>query len=416
MKRFSLLVFLFFAVVGGYGQLPDLVIVDENGNPLTGELTIIAGMSIRLGTNFNQLIGQQVSFEQLDRTSEEGPFNFNSDFLFRFYDEFPTQFNIGSNGYITFENPPWNPSVELVDIPFSPTTTEVPRSSIFGCFKRWNPVGGDYVSYHSGVWEEMFVMTWCNVPAQITNSIPEQAIPTGTFQIVLHEDGTIEIHLIEIQASGFAGDRAAVGIQSDLSAGSTGEAPDERNWTDSWNYPVQNESYRFTPAGDFTSYSVEAVDFNDRIKIPEYIVWYELDDFGDPIEIGQELRISISPQKTTTYRVELRACWDDIIATEEITINVAGTFPTAFNPYSAAPNNEFKMILQAGLPIDDFRLQVYNRWGQIVFETTDYELGWNGQMNNSGTDCPAGVYNWVIILETDSKSRVTNTGSVMLIR
>ena len=200
MKRVSLLVFLFCAVVGGYGQLPDFSIVDENGKPLTGELTIISGMSVRLGTNFSQLKGQHVVFNSLDRTSEEGPFNFNSDFSFRFYDEFPTQFHVGSNGYITFEDPPWNPSVQLVDIPFSPTTTGVPRSCIFGCFKRWNPVGGDYVSYHSGVWEDKFVMTWCNVPSQITNPIQGQALPTGTFQIVLNIDGTIEIHLIEIQA------------------------------------------------------------------------------------------------------------------------------------------------------------------------------------------------------------------------
>jgi hypothetical protein len=33
---------------------------------------------------------------------------------------------------------------------------------------------------------------------------------------------------------------------------------------------------------------------------------------------------------------------------------------------------------------------IYNRWGQMVFETSDYSGGWDGK------DAPAGVYSWVI--------------------
>jgi len=37
-------------------------------------------------------------------------------------------------------------------------------------------------------------------------------------------------------------------------------------------------------------------------------------------------------------------------------------------------------------------LRVFNRWGQVVFTTTDPDVRWNGTLNNEGETCPDGVY------------------------
>ena len=70
-----------------------------------------------------------------------------------------------------------------------------------------------------------------------------------------------------------------------------------------------------------------------------------------------------------------------------------------------------------GLPIGikEFKyLKVYNRWGQEVFTTTNYRVGWDGTYK--GEKLPAAVYVF-IANGIDFKDNVINKkGSVMLIR
>jgi gliding motility-associated-like protein len=40
-------------------------------------------------------------------------------------------------------------------------------------------------------------------------------------------------------------------------------------------------------------------------------------------------------------------------------------------------------------------LLIFNRWGQVIFESNSQENGWDGTMKN-GDFAPAGVYSWVI--------------------
>ena len=42
--------------------------------------------------------------------------------------------------------------------------------------------------------------------------------------------------------------------------------------------------------------------------------------------------------------------------------------------------------------VKDVDIKFFNRWGELVFETTDREIKWNGKLKGSGKDCPEGVY------------------------
>src|SRR5690606_35008615 len=62
--------------------------------------------------------------------------------------------------------------------------------------------------------------------------------------------------------------------------------------------------------------------------------------------------------------------------------------PNAFTPNGDGINNTFR-----ALGVDDvvqFKLTVYNRYGQVVFQTTDKYSGWNGRFR--GQDADVGVY------------------------
>ncbi|HNS18030.1 MAG TPA: gliding motility-associated C-terminal domain-containing protein [Bacteroidales bacterium] len=67
--------------------------------------------------------------------------------------------------------------------------------------------------------------------------------------------------------------------------------------------------------------------------------------------------------------------------------------PNAFTPNGDGVNDFFKpLILTEG--VKDFSMAIYNRWGQLIFETNDYMTGWNGNSNNNPS--PTGVYIYMI--------------------
>jgi gliding motility-associated-like protein len=57
---------------------------------------------------------------------------------------------------------------------------------------------------------------------------------------------------------------------------------------------------------------------------------------------------------------------------------------------------------------------VYNQWGQKVFETSDYNTGWDGTFN--GKPQPVGVYVYVASIRLSDGRNITKKGSFNLIR
>lgn len=73
--------------------------------------------------------------------------------------------------------------------------------------------------------------------------------------------------------------------------------------------------------------------------------------------------------------------------------------PNAFTPDGNDYNNIF-LPIPSEMP-DVWNFQIYNRWGELVFETNEYEVGWDGKFK--GKMMPDGVYSYVIQYETCNK-------------
>ena len=85
--------------------------------------------------------------------------------------------------------------------------------------------------------------------------------------------------------------------------------------------------------------------------------------------------------------------------------------PTAFSPNGDGKNDVFRVRLQDN--IKDYRLAVYGRWGQLVYESKDSGASWNGKYKEAAL--PAGSYVWTITY-TDSKNQlIQQQGTLMLI-
>ena len=90
--------------------------------------------------------------------------------------------------------------------------------------------------------------------------------------------------------------------------------------------------------------------------------------------------------------------------------------PTAFTPNQDGINEKFKPVTAD--PSLEFRMTIFDRWGQLMFETYDIHEGWDG--NFDGEPCPTGNYVWRIDYQgqgTNSPGKKgSDVGTVMLVR
>ncbi len=69
------------------------------------------------------------------------------------------------------------------------------------------------------------------------------------------------------------------------------------------------------------------------------------------------------------------------------------------------------------LGVAEFSVKVYNRWGQLVYESRNPKEGWNGKMMNTGAELPGGSYVYSLSYRLiNADNLVTNNGVVTLIR
>jgi gliding motility-associated-like protein len=90
--------------------------------------------------------------------------------------------------------------------------------------------------------------------------------------------------------------------------------------------------------------------------------------------------------------------------------------PNIFTPDGDDYNETFKPIFTSGYDKYDYHLTIFNRWGEIVFESYDTEYGWNGNYGDGGL-VQDGVYIWQIdFKETMSDKRHIKRGHVTVLK
>lgn len=87
--------------------------------------------------------------------------------------------------------------------------------------------------------------------------------------------------------------------------------------------------------------------------------------------------------------------------------------PTAFTPNNDGLNDFFRP--HNALKADGYQFKVYNRWGQLVFSSRNWQEKWDGRIN--GQVQPTGVYVWMLsYTHRDTGQPVFKKGTVTLIR
>lgn len=86
-------------------------------------------------------------------------------------------------------------------------------------------------------------------------------------------------------------------------------------------------------------------------------------------------------------------CRDSIIKQIDIKPSYVLYIPNAFSPNSDGINDGFKAL---GVGIEQFKLQIFDRWGALIFESNDINRAWDGSVNGKGNSetTKEEVYVW----------------------
>jgi gliding motility-associated-like protein len=95
------------------------------------------------------------------------------------------------------------------------------------------------------------------------------------------------------------------------------------------------------------------------------------------------------------------------------------SYPNAFVPEGSNPLNQTFKVIGNVSAISKYQFRIFNRWGQIIFETDDPTIGWDG--NQDGSPAPLGTYVYSSVFTSfesgiQSSIDIKNTGTVTLIR
>lgn len=109
-------------------------------------------------------------------------------------------------------------------------------------------------------------------------------------------------------------------------------------------------------------------------------------------------------------------CTDTIYDTLQVTSPFNIWVPNAFTPNGDGINDLFNYKLTGAEAL--VMMNIYNRWGEIVYRSDNPIGGWNGKMDNTGEALPPGIYTYVLIVGVKDGGgyNYTKRGTVNLLR
>ena len=114
------------------------------------------------------------------------------------------------------------------------------------------------------------------------------------------------------------------------------------------------------------------------------------------------------PEEAGQYYVTLvvsnsNGCLDSVTQLVIVENDVIYYIPNTFTPDDDLHNQTFKPIFTAGFDIYQYQMVIFNRWGEIIFESNNAEVGWDGTYG--GNLCQDGVYLWQITYKELGKDK-----------
>ena len=180
-----------------------------------------------------------------------------------------------------------------------------------------------------------------------------------------------------------------------------------------------------SPTADFNFSSNPATIFETSIFMQDKssyntIDWQWFSPGSEPSTSSSVNPIFLFPDGVVaTYPITLvvtteHGCVDTTTLYLNVVEDILFFAPNAFTPDGDEHNQSWKPEIQ-GIDIHDYEILIYNRWGELVWESHDVSVGWDGTY--MGKLVQAGVYQWVARVKSPyNDNKETFTGSVSILK
>lgn len=126
-----------------------------------------------------------------------------------------------------------------------------------------------------------------------------------------------------------------------------------------------------------------------------------------------ETSSSISVSKTGIYYVTV--IQSNCITSDTVTVTTGDCevfIPSAFTPNNDNKNERFGVLTEVA--VQYFWMQIFNKWGQLIFNSNDISKKWDGTFK--GKEMPNGAYLWMLNYVNRKGKKIYDQGTVLLIR
>lgn len=144
------------------------------------------------------------------------------------------------------------------------------------------------------------------------------------------------------------------------------------------------------------------------ITVPGYIEYH----WNTNSQAGAEFSITAPGRYVLTVTDDNGCIGTDDITVQYIDKCIPAQVPNAFTPNGDGKNDVFRP--RFNVPVSNYSMSIYNRFGQVVFHTNDWQHGWNGQVNGRLQD--SGTYVYVITYTDLGLQKIALKGALLLIR
>lgn len=147
--------------------------------------------------------------------------------------------------------------------------------------------------------------------------------------------------------------------------------------------------------------------------------YYTFDGFGTSTEENPTITFPVEEEVTVNICqtvTSAEGCTASICSPIEIYEEILFYIPNVFTPDGDLFNETFHPVITSGIDMFDYHLTIFNRWGEIIFESYNYDFGWNGHYGSGGL-VDDGVYIWQIEFgEKLSDKKQTHRGHVTVLK
>jgi gliding motility-associated-like protein len=143
-------------------------------------------------------------------------------------------------------------------------------------------------------------------------------------------------------------------------------------------------------------------------------------EFGDGANSAAFSPSHTYDEVASNYTVRLVAtnasgCSDTARVVVRILDELVYYVPNSFTPNGDEHNNTFQPVFTSGFDPYSFRLLIFDRWGETIFESKDAKVGWDGTYN--GALVQEGIYTWTVSFkDPNTDKKYTKSGHTTLIR